>query len=343
MKRAGIHNPYWDSLGGGERYTAAFVKLLLDQSWQVDILWPKDISASIKDRFGIDVSAAKFMSRSNYPLSTIPYSLLFWVSDGSLPTSLAKITIVHFQFPLAGIGGKSLPNLIKSRLYKFVANSQLTKETVDHEFGVSCQVIYPPIDTSLFKTAKKQNLIIYIGRFSHLTQLKNHSVLIDTFYRLHSKIPGWKLILAGGTSVGTTVSTISNLKDQARGLPIEFVLDPDFKTIRDLCSRAKIFWSASGFTPTGSTPALKTEHFGITVVEAMAAGAVPVITNLGGHKEIVEPGHSGFLWDNLAELQSFTVRLISDSDLANRLSQAAIVRSKIFDISQFNQKFAKFI
>src|SRR3989344_9144145 len=139
MKRAAIHNPYWDSLGGGERYTAAFVKLLLDQGWQVDIHWSNNISQSILDRFGINISHANFI----HELSTMNHELLFWLSDGSLPTSFAKKTIVHFQFPFQNVHGGSLPNLLKSRFYKFVANSQFTKQAIDKEFNINCSVIYP--------------------------------------------------------------------------------------------------------------------------------------------------------------------------------------------------------
>ena len=34
--RAAVYNPYWETMGGGERYTASFVKLLQDSGWQVD-------------------------------------------------------------------------------------------------------------------------------------------------------------------------------------------------------------------------------------------------------------------------------------------------------------------
>src|SRR3989344_4354193 len=290
MPKAGIYNPYWDSLGGGERYTAAFTKLLLNHGWQIDIQWSHDISQDINNRFGLDISQANYVRQ----LRTMNYKLLFWLSDGSLPTSLAPKTIIHFQFPFQNVSGQSMSNIIKSRFYKFVVNSQFTKTTIDKEFNIESTVIYPPIDTSLFSPGTKQSIILYIGRFSHLTQLKGHSVLINSF-----------------------------------------------KKIQDLCSTANIFWSASGYS---ADKAIQTEHFGIPVVEAMATGVVPIITNLGGHKEIVDHSQNGFLWDTPSQLERITLELIkAKSSKLQAVSQAAVVKSKIFDTSEFNRKFLKLI
>ncbi|TSC88456.1 MAG: Uncharacterized protein G01um101416_124 [Microgenomates group bacterium Gr01-1014_16] len=340
-RRAGIHNPYWDSLGGGERYTASFVKLLLDEGWQVDITWPKNISSQILDRFGIDISLANYVPQ----LTTHNYQLIFWLSDGSLPTSFARNTIVHFQMPFKDIGGRSTLNFIKSRFYKFVSNSEFTKKTVDKEFNINSSVIYPPIDTSKFTAGKKENLIFYIGRFSNLTQRKGHDQLIKSFKKL--KLKGWKLILAGGMGVGSTEKDIQHLKKLSDGSNIEFVINPSFSQIQNLCAIGKIFWSASGYS---ADKAIQTEHFGITVVEAMSAGAVPIITNLGGHKEIVDDKTNGYLWNSPEELEKITIELTTDNLPAGRqgqqlttISSAAITKSKIFDISEFNRRFLMLI
>jgi len=52
--KAAIFNPYLDTLGGGERYTMAFAKVLSKKGYRVDVGW-KDasIKAKIEDRFGI--------------------------------------------------------------------------------------------------------------------------------------------------------------------------------------------------------------------------------------------------------------------------------------------------
>lgn len=337
--KAIIHNPYWDSLGGGERYTTAFVKLLLDQGWQVDIQWPHDISKDINNRFGIDISDANFLSSPD-SLFLIPYSIVFWLSDGSLPTSFAHKTIVHFQFPFQNVNGSSPANFLKSRFYKFVSNSKFTKQTVDKEYNVNSTVIYPPIDTSLFTPGQKQNIILYIGRFSNLTQLKGQNTLIESFKHIYNKIPAWKLVLAGGTTVGTNQSTIDKLRKSSANLPIEIITDPSFKKIQDLYSVAKIFWSASGYS---ADKPIQTEHFGITIVEAMSAGAVPIITNLGGHREIVDHSQNGYLWDSPPQLENLTLDLINRKSLIINLSKNAIAKSKLFDISHFTASFSKLI
>ena len=46
---------------------------------------------------------------------------------------------------------------------------------------------------------------------------------------------------------------------------------------------------------------MRVEHFGISVVEAMAAGAVPLAVGKGGVGEIITPGENGILWDTVAD------------------------------------------
>ncbi|OGD08720.1 hypothetical protein A2397_04135 [Candidatus Amesbacteria bacterium RIFOXYB1_FULL_44_23] len=341
-KKALIINPYWDSLGGGERYTATLVRYLLDRGWLVDIYWSTNFSSQLKDRFGVDVGLANWLNKTYSPPQTIKYDLLFWVSDGSLPVSFCKKTIIHLQFPFLNIAGRGFKNFLKSRIYTFVVNSGFTKTFIDKEFSVSSQVVYPPIDTSLFMSAAKTNSIVYVGRFSNLTQHKGQEVLIKSFKNISRSIPGWKLILAGGTSVGTNSADLTKLKKQAKGYPIEFVTNPSFDQLRKLFSSSKIFWSASGFGVDQNSQPIKTEHFGITVVEAMAAGSVPVIVNAGGHPEIVEDKVSGFLWATTQELESTTLDLITQNQFA-KYSQAAQVRSKIFDVTEFNNRLDRVI
>src|SRR5204863_1530451 len=105
--------------------------------------------------------------------------------------------------------------------------------------------------------------------------------------------------------------------------------------IKHLLSRARVFWHATGFgDDTDRHPELA-EHFGISTVEAMAAGCVPVVINKGGQREIVEHGTSGFVWDTLDELGQYTRLLASDTQLWSTMSAAARARAERFSTSTF--------
>ena len=75
--RAAIYNPYLDTLGGGERYTAAFVKTLLGKGWDVDVEWKDEgIFKKVESRFGLNISAASVVESINRGDG---YDLCFWI------------------------------------------------------------------------------------------------------------------------------------------------------------------------------------------------------------------------------------------------------------------------
>ncbi len=332
-KKIFINNPYWLTLGGGERYTASVAKYFLDRNWQVDIFWPQNLSSKLRDRFEINLKRVNFVT-SDW---TSGYDLSFWVSDGSLPTSFSKKTLVHFQFPFK-ITPK-VSDLIKSKLYTFVCNSRFTKHFIDTSYHTNSLVLYPPVDTSLYPPGKKTNTILYVGRFSRLTQEKNQLQLIKSFKNISKKLPGWKLIIAGGLGIGHDEKFLASLDAEIQKYPIKLVYNPTTDDLKSFLGQAKIFWSASGFGHDEMQDPTKVEHFGMSVVEAMGAGGVPIITNLGGHKEILD-FKSGFLWDSPQELEKLTISLAHSPKILNYMSKQAIARSRYFDLICFQNSLS---
>jgi len=262
----------------------------------------------------------------------------FWVSDGSIPMLRARYNFLHFQVPFKDVNGRTLFNKMKLyRINNVICNSFFTKGFIDEEFGVKSDVIYPPVDVEKFKSKRKKNVIISIGRFSQLTQAKRQDVLVDAYKKLvdSGKIPSdWKLILAGGTEVGAG-EFVSELKKLISGYPIKIVESPDFSKIVDLCGSAKIFWSASGYGIKEKKEPSKVEHFGISVVEAMSAGCVPLVYSAGGHKEIIENGANGYLWEKKTQLIERTKQIIRDDVRLRGLSREAKEVSKIYEYAKF--------
>jgi glycosyltransferase involved in cell wall biosynthesis len=320
--RAAIHNPYLDTLGGGERYTAVFARVLAKNGYSVDLEWKENgIKNTLEKRFGIKldgINIVKDIKRGD------GYDLCFWVSDGSIPALRARKNILHFQVPFRGIGGKSLINKMKLfRINKIVCNSYFTKNIIDKEYGVDSIVIYPPVDTDSIRPRRKENFILSVGRFSQILQSKGQDTLIKSFKKIYDGgLKDWKLVLAGGAEVGAG-NFLEKLRKKAIGYPIEIIESPDFKTLKNLYGNAEIFWSASGFEMNEQRNPEKVEHFGITVVEAMAAEAVPIVYAAGGHKEIVTEGENGFLWKNTSELIKKTLGLVVDSKKLRRVAQNA--------------------
>ncbi len=343
MGKAAIYNPYLDTLGGGEKYTMAFANVLAELGYTVHVEWKNvEIKSKIEKRFGIKLHEnISFITSINRGEG---YDLCFWVSDGSIPTLRSRNNIIHFQVPFTGVGGNSLLNKMKLfRVNKVVCNSIFTKRVIDKEYRVDSEVVYPPIDTKMFKPKRKENIILYVGRFSNLLQSKGQDKLVDEFKKLYSNgFSNWKLVLAGGVEVGAD-KNVKQLKKMVGKYPIEIIESPSFSEIKNLYGKSKLFWSASGFGSNEIKNPEKVEHFGMTLVEAMSAGCVPVVYNAGGHKEIIESGINGYLWQNKRELVSFTKKLIGGKGLIKEMSAKAIESSLKYDNEIFKQKIIKLL
>lgn len=341
--KAAIYNPYLDTLGGGERYTLSFAKVLAEElGYEVCIEWPNiNIREKLEKRFGLKISKSiNFVNDVNRGEG---YDLIFWVSDGSIPMLKARKNILHFQVPFKDVNGKSLINKMKLfRINKIICNSNFTKKIIDQEYGVNSIVLYPAVDTNKFKAKRKENIILYVGRFSNLVQNKNHAILISAFKKLLKVriFKDWKLVFVGGVEVGVG-NYLNRLKKMSINYPIEFIESPDFDKLVDVFGRAKIFWSAAGYEIDENKNPEKVEHFGITVVEAMSAGCIPLIIKVGGGLEIIEDGKNGFYWSSKNDLINKTGEIL-DGNL-KRLSNAAIERSSEFDYASFSRNLCEIL
>ena len=346
--KALIYDPYADTMGGGERYVLTFAAALVKAGYQVDLAWKDDtIVDQARHRFNLDLSGVKIDQQAYRDLSlsagllaryrrTKNYDLVFWVSDGSLPYLFGRKNYLHFQVPFKKIGGNPINNFIKTlRIKKIIFNSGFTASVIKRQLPfVSSVILYPPIDTESFKPVKKENLILSVARFDSPSHAKRQDVLIDAFRKLHQQQKDYQLILVGAVKGEGGKDYLVALKSAAGKLPIKFIPNPDFNELKKLYAKAKIFWHAAGYAIDERTDPEKVEHFGITTVEAMSAGCVPVVIDKGGQREIITPD-SGFLCRSLDELVDKTNHIIdSPQELAN-FSKKARERSAHFSQQSF--------
>jgi len=109
--------------------------------------------------------------------------------------------------------------------------------------------------------------------------------------------------------------------------------------VEHLLSTSSVFWSATGYGQDEAKAPWSSEHFGMTTVEAMAGGCVPVVIDKAGQKEIVREGVDGFRWSTPEQLIARTVELVHDDALRARLAAAATLRAQDFSEVAFADRW----
>ena len=333
-----IYSPYLDTLGGGERYILTIAEHLSKNN-EVIIFWDGiDINNQAKERLNIDLSKVTFKKNVFIANNLIEkyknlkdFDVCFVVSDGSIPMGFSKKNILHFQVPF-----KTTPNLkntIKLLTWKkIIVNSNFTKKIIDKSYGVSTTVLYPPVDILNLRPLEKKNIILSVGRFFSPLHDKKQNILIKSFKKMNLK--AWKLVLAGGVDK-TSEEKIKELQKSVDTYPIEILPNVSYSVIKKLYGEAKIYWHGAGFGEDEKKDPEKAEHFGISTVEAMASGAVPVVVPYGGQREIVDEGKNGLYFYTEDELIDKTLELINNQNLLDNLSKNALEKSKSYSKENF--------
>lgn len=157
----------------------------------------------------------------------------------------------------------------------------------------AAQIVYPPCDTremAKFGLEARERIVMSIAQFR---PEKDHAAQVRVFERLlrlhpeHAEakngVAGVKLVLLGGSRNAEDAARVEGLRQLAKELGIEhhvnFVVNAPFPDMLRWLSKASIGMNT-----------MVDEHFGINVVEYMAAGVIPIVHASGGpFKDIVVP------------------------------------------------------
>lgn len=265
------------------------------------------------------------------------YDRFFYLTDGSIFFPTAKKNFLHVQSPLIGQPAKSIWGLFKLKGWDLVIyNSSFTKTYSQANWPLKSEIIFPPVDTSKIKPLRKEKYILSVGRFFGYLKDKKQELLIKVFKELSEtgNIKEWSLHLVGSASDGDK-DYLESLKYLAKGIPVEFYPNLEHNGLIELYGQSSIYWHAAGF---GETDPTRMEHFGISTVEAMAGGCVPVVIGKGGQREIVEDGKSGYLWENLDELKQLTLKLTEDRKLLEKMAKEATERAQDYSKEKFVER-----
>jgi len=188
------------------------------------------------------------------------------------------------------------------------------------------------LDTTLFNPAKRNSglrekfgalngepVLLYVGRIS---KEKDLDVLAGAYRRLLEKHPSTRLVLVGDGPY---------LKELREALP--GAIFTGYLSGADL---ARAFASADIFVFPSTT-----DTFGNVVLEAMASGLPAVVSDLGGPRELVKNGVTGYVTRSLdvEDFAAATERLVADPAL--RETMRANARAAVQE-RDWSEAFARF-
>jgi glycosyltransferase involved in cell wall biosynthesis len=224
-----------------------------------------------------------------------------------------------------------------------MANSEYTRGWIQRSWHTDSDVLYPPIQVHRLHPAPvRQQAVLTVGRFfaPGLGHAKRQLDMVQFFGQAHraGKLPGWTFYVVGGCEPSQE-PYLQQVRDAAQGLPVEIIPNAPRARVEELLSSCSVFWSATGYGEDEEKKPWVNEHFGMTTVEAMAGGCVPVVIDRAGQKEIVRDGVDGFRWTTAEQLIERTVEVAEDSALRSRLAASAVARAHLYDEPAFADRW----
>jgi len=221
------------------------------------------------------------------------------------------------------------PFLLNALLYRWhtsthwgdlqVANSKFTAEQFEEHYSNDVNtILYPPVDTRLTVATKMPNRIVSIGRFSpNKRQLQQIHIMAE--------LPSHELYIVGSKN---DVSYFNKCRQAIEDLWLNNVhlISDATESERDSLLASSTFFINS----------LREEPFGITTVQGIAAGCIPIVHNSGGLKEIIQDVDLRFESEN--EIPGI-IRRLQNSNRIPSIKKGLQDHIKAFDSGIFRRQF----
>jgi alpha-1,2-mannosyltransferase len=162
-----------------------------------------------------------------------------------------------------------------------LTNSEFSRKAILKTFEVDSTVLHPPVDVDIFRKACltsniRDDSLLVISRFHPTKKIEN---AIHLAKLLRQNEVGTCMSIVGNMSPDG-IGYLNYLSDLVRHYGLEnfvrFEINVTFDRLLDLIRRSKVY-----------VHPLPGEPFGISTVEGMSAGMIPVVPDIGGHTEFV--------------------------------------------------------
>lgn len=306
-----IYTSHLYGLGGGAR-AVIYIARAMSERMSTTIAWSIPPSLDVIDWLGPYLCDTLRIERygSQRPED---YDVLWNIDHFRYITPSAKRNLAFVFFPRS--------DNVAPPQFSLFGVSQYTSDYVERLWEVPCETLYLPIDTKV-AWQRKRPMILNVARFAAPSDYadKGHIYMIEAFKALVDNGLQWELWLMGGIDYGHG-RFLDSLCSSVRGYPIRIVGNAPQSVVQDALAKAAIYWHPTGIGLPNEPGAQ--EHFGLSILEAMANGAVPIAINRGGPTEIIKSGYNGVLVNSPQELYDVTKTLMLSGSSWSLLSQRA--------------------
>lgn len=190
---------------------------------------------------------------------------------------------------------KFIENIGDSRL-QIISNSKFVQNQIKSKFNKDSIVIYPPVELNEFHPENKEEKIVSVGRFS---QEKNYDFNIDVM-----KKTNFEYSIVGNTKTKSNIlyynQLSSKLKDESIK-NIHLLKNIERKKLVKILNQSKAYFHSSK------------ETFGISVIEAISAGCIPIVPDNSAHKETVPFTELRYKENDQEQCKELLQKVLSDS------------------------------
>lgn len=206
-----------------------------------------------------------------------------------------------------------------NRVDHFIANSQTVRRRIEKIYRRPADVIYPPIDIEDHRNHVKESFGSHYVTLGRLVPYKRVDLIIEAFNRTMDR----KLYIMGEGN------DYNRLKKMVTSPNIHLMGYVDDSTKMDILSSARGFIFASE------------EDFGMSPVEAMAAGVPVVGFNKGGTRDYIREGTNGTFFEN--QTPDALLRAIDRLEDMKFDKQKIIQSVQKFSTASFKYQFEEFV
>lgn len=256
----------------------------------------------------------------------------------NIPVVYTYHTMAELYTGYAGIFSPLIAAPIRARTRAFAKQADhviVPTRSIKHyleSIGVqrAISIIPTGIHTALYKRTPKaflahrynipvnRDVLLFVGR---LAKEKNISLLLKAFQQIVLALPETHLVIVGDGPDRQKFEAFVNQKGLSSHVTFTGFLDRP--TTISLFGTADIFAFPS-----------YTETQGIVVVEAMAAGAVPVAVDRLGPHDLIQDNKTGFLVDlSLDDFSGTIINLLHHQEKLLTVARTARQGAKSFDVS----------